>query len=288
MTGIAAVAQPFGRDIEETFTRIERTLAGARSRGAELVVFPECAIGGYMRQPGDGQAGPELPESLDPDGPEIRRLIALAGETTVCIGYTEAGAGNPYSSAVCVTGDGVLGHHRKVHLPPAERFAYTAGERFAAFDTPVGRIGMLLCYDKLFPEATRALALDGAQIVTCMAAWPMDRHHPAATAAADRQTRHFSTVAAARAVENQVVWVSSNQTGEWGSLRFLGHAQIIDPDGIVRARTTDEAGVAIAHIDAAAEIEAMRIFIDHLADRRPSAYAASQATVTDASVGVFG
>ncbi len=116
----------------------------------------------------------------------------------------------------------------------------------------------------------------------------MDRHHPAETAPLDRQTRHFSTVAAARAVENQVVWVSSNQTGEWGSLRFLGHAQIVDPDGIVRARTTDEEGVAIAHIDAAAEIEAMRIFIDHLADRRPAAYAAGHATTTDASVGVFG
>ena len=88
-------------------------------------------------------------------------------------------AGELYSSAACVWGDGLLGHQRKVHLPPAERFAYTAGDGFAAFDTPVGRLGMMICYDKLFPEAARALALDGAEIVCALAAWPVDRHAPA-------------------------------------------------------------------------------------------------------------
>ena len=288
MTGIAAVAQPFGRDLEENFARISRTLDDARARGADLVVFPECALGGYMREPVADRSGPDLPRPLEPDGPEIQRLIRMAGPTTVCIGYTEDGPHRPYSSAVCVTGDGVLGHHRKVHLPPAERFAYAAGESFAAFDTPVGRLGMLLCYDKLFPEAARTLALDGAEIITCMAAWPMDRHQPAATAALDRQTRHFSTVAAARALENQVVWVSSNQTGRWGSLQFMGHAQVVDPDGIVRARTGDAEGIAVAHLDTAAEIDAMRIFIDHLADRRPGAYGVPVQIASPATVDVFG
>jgi predicted amidohydrolase len=272
MIGIAAVAEPFGRDLEDAFARVARVLVAARGRGARLVVFPECALGGYLREPSAQETGPDLPPALQPDGPEIARLIALAGETTVCIGYTEAGPAGPYSAAVCVSGDGVLGHQRKVHLPPAERFAYTPGDGFAAFDTPVGRLGMVLCYDKLFPEAARVLALDGATTIACLAAWPMDRHAPAARVRADRQTRHFVATATARAIENQVVWVSANQTGRWGTLRFLGHALVVDPDGAVRARTRGRAGIALATLDPAAEVARVRAPVDQLADRRPAAY----------------
>ena len=270
---IAAVAAPFGRDIDAGLRTMERSIAAARAQGAGLVVFPESAIGGYLREPTSAETGPQLPVALDPDGPEIAALIRMAGDTVVCAGYTEAGAeGRRYASAVCVNGDGVLGRHRKVHLPPGERFAYTPGDRFAAFDTPVGRIGMLICYDKLFPEASRALALDGADIIASMAAWPVCRQRPARRIAQDRQTRHFNIVDTARAVENQVVWVSSNQTGTLGPLRFLGNAKIVDPDGVVLARTGASAGMALAQIDAAAAVRESRMGIDHLADRRPDAY----------------
>lgn len=282
---IAAVARPFGRDLDDAFARVERTLAAARARGAGLVVFPECALGGYIREPLPGEIRPDLPPALDPDGEEIVRLVRLAGETVVCIGYTERARGGPYSTAVCVTGDGVLGRQRKVHLPPAERFAYTPGDRFAAVDTPVGRLGMLLCYDKLFPEAARSLALDGAETIACMASWPVDRYLPAGAPTADRQARHFDLLAAARAVENQVVWVSANQTGDWGPLRFLGRAQIVDPDGVVRARTGSRGGIAVASLDTRAEIEAVRSQIDHLGDLRPMAYApAAQRGVGETAV----
>src|SRR5688572_32603510 len=156
--------------------RIARLLAAAREAGAELVVLPESALGGYIKE---GAAAPDLPPALDPDGPEIAALVRLADDTVVCAGYTERDGGERYSSAVCVDGSGVLGHHRKVHLPPGERFAYTPGDRFAAFDTPVGRIGMLICYDKLFPEAARALALDGADIIASLTAQPVSRPSPA-------------------------------------------------------------------------------------------------------------
>ena len=270
---IAAVAAPFGRDIEAGLRTIGRSIATAAAHGAGLVVFPESALGGYLREPMPGESAPKLPVALDRDGPEIAALIAMAGDTVVCAGYTEAGAeGRRYASAVCVNGDGVLGHHRKVHLPPGERFAYTPGDRFAAFDTPVGRIGMLICYDKLFPEAARALALDGADIIASMAAWPVCRQRPARRIAQDRQTRHFNLIDTARAVENQVVWVSSNQTGTLGPLRFLGSAKIVDPDGVVLARTGGSAGMAVAHVDAAATVREARMGIDHLGDRRPEAY----------------
>ena len=271
-TAVVAVAAAFGRDVDAGLDAIERTVVEARAQGARLVVFPECALGGYMREPMPGERGPEVPAALDPEGPEIARLIRIAGDTVICAGYTEAGADRPFSSAVCVSGDGVLGRHRKVHLPPGERFAYAAGDRFEAFDTPAGRMGMLVCYDKLFPEAARALALDGAHTIASLAAWPVCRQRPARQVAHDRQTRHFNASDAARAVENQVVWVSANQTGTRGPLRFLGHAKVVDPDGVVLARTGSRAGLAVAEVDAEAAVRDSRLGIDHLADRRPGAY----------------
>jgi nitrilase len=272
---IAAVAAHFGRDVDAALTRIASTVHAARLAGARLIVFPESALGGYLleTEPGTPPAPDMLPPALDPCGPEIAGLSRIAGDAVVCVGYTEAGsAGECYASAVCVSGDGVLGRHRKVHLPPAERFAYAAGDRFAAFDTPVGRVGMLLCYDKLFPEASRALALDGAEVIACMSAWSADRRRPAPDLRDDRQTRHFDAVDCVRAIENQVVWVSSNLTGPWGARRFVGRSKVVDPDGVVLAATGHDEGLALARIDPAAAIAETLLDIDHLGDRRPAAY----------------
>jgi predicted amidohydrolase len=268
---VAALAAPFDRDVDAALARIAHHAERAREQGARLLVLPESAIGGYLREPGPDEMAPDVPAGLALDGPEIARLIALAGDLVICAGYSELAQGGLYASAVCVSGDGVLGHQRKVHLPPAERFAYTAGDGFAAFDTPVGRLGMLLCYDKLFPEAARALALDGAEILCSLSAWPVDRHNPARRIRDDRQTRHFDLCDRARAVENQVFVVSANQTGRWGPLRFLGSAKVVDPDGAVLARTAAREGLALAEVDLAA-VEGSRMVIDHLADRRPEAY----------------
>jgi N-carbamoylputrescine amidase len=284
---IAAVAAPFGRDVLAGLRLIERTVVAARAQGAELVVFPECALGGYVREPMPDESAPELPTALEREGAEIDELIRIAGDTVICVGYSEVVPGSrPYNSAICVSGDGILGHHRKVHLPPSERFAYAAGERFEAFDTPAGRIGMLICYDKLFPEAARALALDGADIVASLSAWPVCRLRPARRIAQDRQTRHFNLTDAARAIENQVVWVSSNQTGTLGPLRFLGNAKVVDPDGNVLAQTGGSAGIAVARLDAPTAVLESRLGIDHLADRRPAAYGGG--ALTPAAVAVDG
>ena len=131
----------------------------------------------------------------------------------VTAGYAEADGGLIYNSAVCVTGDGVLGHHRKVHQPLQEDAHYAAGDRFEAFDTPVGRLGLMICYDKAFPEAARTLALDGAQIIACLSAWPGARTNPDPDLAKDRWKRRFDLFDRARALENQVVWLSANQSG---------------------------------------------------------------------------
>ena len=269
---IAAVAAGFTRDLDECFAQIGALIGTARRRGVRLLVLPETALGGYLME---SEGGVDLPPALDRDGPELQRLARLAGDMVVCAGYTEAGGdGDLFSSAVCVHGDGELGHQRKVHLPPAERFAYTPGDGFAAFDTPVGRLGMLLCYDKLFPESSRVLAADGAEVICSMAAWVADRHAPARRIREDKQTRHFDVIDQARAIESQVVWVSSNQAGPWGRLRFLGSAKVVCPDGLVHASTGARAGLAVADIDVADAMRDIRMHIDHLGDLRPEAYLA--------------
>ncbi|MEJ7750903.1 MAG: carbon-nitrogen hydrolase family protein [Thermoleophilaceae bacterium] len=272
---VAAVAGEFGRNLDTCFERIEHTVRRARGQGAELVVFPESALGGYQWEAHVAAAGAcavAPPPALRSDGEEIARLAKIAGPTVVCAGYTEAGPGGRYSSAVCVSGDGVLGHQRKVHIPPTERGLLGAGDGFAAFDTPVGRMGMLVCYDKVFPEAARDLSLDGAQIVASLAAWPVCRERPASLTSRDRQVRHFDLLDRARAVENQVVWISSNQSGRFGRLRFPGRAKVVHPDGRVLACTRGRAGVALARVDALGAVGAARSELSHLGDRRPGAY----------------
>jgi predicted amidohydrolase len=271
---VAAIAALYDRDLGRCLARIERSISRARARGADLVVFPEAALGGYIYEPlvdtGRDSVGP--PPALRPDGEEIARLVRAAGPTVVCVGYTEQGDDGLHSSAVCVSGDGVLGHHRKVHLPPAERGSYLPGNRFTPFDTPVGRMGMLICYDKVFPESARELSLGGAVIVASLAAWPISRVDPASRITRDRQVRHFNLLDQTRAFENQVVWASANQCGSFGRLRFPGQAKVVDPDGHVLARTGTRSGMAVAYIDPVGATSLVRGDLSHLDDRRPGAY----------------
>lgn len=271
-----AVAARFGRDVELCLAQVERIVDDARERGAALVVLPESTLGGYLYEP--PVAGMPLPcappPALRPDGPEIARVARRAGEVVVCLGYTERASDGTYSSAVCVNGDGILGHHRKVHVPAAERSTFSAGAGFTAFDTPIGRIGMLICYDKTFPEAARQLALDGAGLIASLSAWPICRVDPATWTRHDVQVRHFNLLDQARALENQVVWVSANQVGRFGRLRFPGQAKVVDPRGRVLARTGARAGTALARVDAPGAVAAARGRLSYLEDRRPLAYAA--------------
>jgi len=269
---LGAVAAHFGRDLARGEDKVARILDDARSAGCDLVVLPDAALGGYLddlRQPDLT----DLPPGLALDSPVLRRLCARAGPMTVCLGLAETGPTGLHNTAVCLTGDGVLGRHRKVHLPAGEATAYVAGEEFAALDTPVGRLGMLIDYDKTFPEAARSLALDGAGVLACLSAWPASTTDRAARLPQDRQSRLFDLYDCARAAENQVVWVSANQTGTQGSLRFLGQAKVVGPGGDVLARTGAKGGLAVATLDVGAEIARARRVLHHLAEIGPYAAA---------------
>lgn len=284
---IAAVAAHFGRDLPRALAKVEGIVADARAAGAGLLVLPDATLGGYLsdlRHP-DPLA---LPPGLEESSYEIQRIVTMAQEMVVCFGYAEerydeaTGEVRLYNTALAVSGDGVLGRHRKVHQPAGESLVYAAGDRFEAFDTPVGRLGMLIDYDKTFPEAARSLALDGAQVVACLSAWPASVTDRASRLPQDRQSRLFDLYDAARAAENQVVWVSSNQTGVMGGLRFLGQAKVVGPGGDVLARTSSKGGLAVTEIDVAREIARARRLLHHLEERTPSAYVAMRAADRDA------
>lgn len=267
---MAAVAASFDRDLEADFARIEQLIHTAQASGVRLLALPEAALGGYLVNLA-GDAG--APPALVPDGPQIRRLAQLAGDMVVAVGYCEDGGDRLFNSAVCVTGDGILGHHRKVHQPLREHASYGAGDRFAAFDTPVGRLGMMICYDKAFPESARALALDGAGMVLCLSAWPASSTNPAPDLEQDRWKRRFDLFDRARALENQIVWLSANQSGQFGFLQFVASAKVVDPGGEVMADTGVAAGLAVAELDVQLALDTARRSMAHLRDRRPDAYA---------------
>ncbi|MXG90029.1 carbon-nitrogen hydrolase family protein [Nocardioides flavescens] len=273
---VGAVAAHFGRDLERAVAKVEGIVADARRERLDLLVLPDATLGGYLSD----LVHPDprsLPPALAEDSPELRRIAAAAGDLVVCVGYAEEAVVDRtprlYNSAVCLHGGGVLGRHRKVHQPAGESLVYAAGETFTAFDTPVGRLGMLIDYDKTFPEAARTLALDGAEVLACLSAWPASVTDRASRLPQDRQSRLFDLYDCARAAENQVVWVSSNQTGVLGGLRFLGQAKVVGPGGDVLARTGSKGGMAIAELDADVEVARARRLLHHLDELVPAAYA---------------
>jgi predicted amidohydrolase len=265
---VAGAAAHFGRDVDAAMHRIEAIVRHSRRAGVRLIVLPHGTLGGSVADsPPD-----DLPQSFRPDDPIFDELRALAGDLILCLGFAERAGPQRFHSAVCLTGSGVLGRQRKVHLRKSESAWYSAGSSFGAFDTPIGRIGMMIDYDKTFPEAARSLALDGASVIASLSAWPASVTQRTSQLTTDRQTRLFDLYDVARAAENQLFVVSANQTGSLGELRFLGHAKVVDPAGQQLARTGPKAGLATTEIDIEGELSRARRPVSHLEERRPDAY----------------
>jgi predicted amidohydrolase len=272
---MAAVAAHFGREVDRTLAKLPGIIDGAREKGVDLLVLPDATIGGYLHDMNHPESY-ALPPSVELDGPEVAAIAGMTGDMTVCVGIAERvvedGVEKHYNTAVALHGGRILGTHRKVHLPLGEALAYSAGSRFAAFDTPVGRVGMLIDFDKTFPESARSLSVDGAEIIACLSAWPASVTDRSDRLRADRQAHLFDLYDCARAAENQVFLVSSNQTGVLGGLRFLGQAKIVDPAGEIVSKTWAKGGLAVADADVSAVVARARRTMFHLDQRVPTAY----------------
>jgi len=203
------------RNLEVCVGRMEEAAAA----GAQLLVLPECAIPGYMF----GSADEALPFAEEIPGPStelLERECARLGLHVVC-GMLERDGDALRNSAVLVSPDeGLAGTYRKTHLPflGVDRFV-VPGDELPVWETPLGRIGIEICYDLRFPEVTRTLALHGADLIA----------HPTNFPLAARPQTELVTVA--RALENRVYLLTANRVGveRWGE--FCGRSQIVDPFG---------------------------------------------------------
>lgn len=284
MTTIAAVSANFTRDLDQNYALITDLVSRARDRGVDFLVLPEAAIGGYLSSLGNHgdtrrDSAVSLPPAISLDGPELARVGAIAGDMLVAIGFCELAEGpdgtpTRFNAAAVLDGSGIYGNYRKVHQPLGENMSYASGDGYGVFDTPVGRVGLQICYDKAFPEAARVMALDGAQIIASLSAWPAARTATAEDLQQDRWTYRFNLFDSARALDNQVFWVASNQSGTFGSLRYVGNAKVVDPGGNVLATTLLDSGMAVADVDIEGTFAAMRAGMFHLRDRRPDVYGA--------------
>lgn len=221
------------RNLEVCVARLEE----AATKGAALLVLPECAIPGYMFDSAEeawlfaeGIPGPST-EILER---ESRRL----GMHVVC-GLLERDGDVMHNAAVFVGPDGLIGVYRKTHLPflGVDRFV-VAGDELPVFETPLGRVGLEICYDLRFPEVTRTLALRGADLIA----------HPTNFPVAARLQTEFIT--RARAAENRVYLLTANRIGKerWGE--FCGWSQIVDPYGDRLAEAgADEEALLVADYD---------------------------------------
>jgi predicted amidohydrolase len=202
------------RNLETCLARVEEAVAG----GAELLVLPECAIPGYMFESLE-EALEHAEEIPGPTTEALEREAARHGVHLVC-GLLERDGDLLRNAAVLVGPDGLIGTYRKTHLPflGADRFV-TPGDELTVWETPLGRIGVEICYDLRFPEVTRTLALKGADVVAHPTNFPM---------AAKVQTE---VITLARAAENRVYLLTANRVGRERSGEFCGWSQIVDPFG---------------------------------------------------------
>jgi N-carbamoylputrescine amidase len=280
---IAAAAAPFTRDMDACLATISDIISDARKQGVGLLVIPEAALGGYVETL-HGSASP--PPALHADGPELAAVAEMAGDMVLTIGFCEDGGdGIRYNAAACISGGEVIGVHRKTHLPLDEHRSTTVGDSLATYDTSVGRIAMIICYEKAFPEVSRTVTLDGAQVICIMSAWPTSATNAAPELIDDRQWRRAELWDRARAAENSLVVASANQTGSFGKLDFLGGARICGPGGDIIDATGPEPGLAIATLDLEATLEKARRALSPIRDLRPEVYAVPAPVPYDTPVG---
>ncbi|MBN1487384.1 MAG: carbon-nitrogen hydrolase family protein [Anaerolineae bacterium] len=270
---IAQMDPKLGRNTEN-HAHIITLLQTAMDAGARLVVFPECATAGYgfADLSAAYQAAETIPGKITYQLAESCAAFTRAKGAAyyVIVGMLERGA-NPhivFNSSVLIGPAGVIGVYRKTHLPVlgVDRFVTPGADEFSVWETDLGRIGMLICYDLRFPEAMRALALAGADIIALPTNWP------------DGSQNAPQYVTRTRALENRVFVLACNRCGEESGFWFFGGSQIVDPRGHVLAQAGADEEICYAEIEPALAREKRIVLrpgefeLDTFGDRRPDLY----------------
>lgn len=218
--------------VADNLLLIEEAVERAVQSQAGLIVFPELALTGYFLK----DLVPEVALSLT--APAIQRLQELSRRIDIAVGFVEGTADYCFYNSAAYFADGALRHlHRKVYLPTYGLFdeqRYLArGERFRAFDTRFGRLGMLICEDMWHLSAPYILAMDGATTLICLSSSPARGvAEGAELGSAAAWQRLTGTVAAF--LNCRVLYC--NRVGYEDGINFWGGSEVIDPDGSVVAR----------------------------------------------------
>jgi len=217
---------PKRKDVVANISQVGHLLQGIK---ADLVVLPELANSGYLYE------SPEdlLPycEPADGSGLFLSEMIKIARdvEGLIIVGYAELDHGRIFNSAAAVSSDGVIQNYRKIHLYSDEKDLFQPGD--LGFKTVTWRsviIGMMICFDWIFPESARTLALSGAQVIA----------HPA-----NLVMPYCQNAMVTRSIENKVFTITANRIGEErlkdNKLRFTGQSQMTGPAGQVLFRAPE-------------------------------------------------
>ena len=256
--GFAQFAPVFG-DKSANLSRVNRLIG--KTRGG-LIVLPELFNTGYAFT-----CKRELGKLAEPaEGPTALFLKALCRENDLCIvaGFAEQAEGRYYNSAVLVTRDGVQGVYRKAHLFMHEKHWFEPGDSgFTPFCCQGARIGILVCWDWIYPEAMRSLTVNGADIVCHCANLVLP---------------YCQAAMVTRSIENRIFIITANRTGREKRGRFdfhfTGGSQIVAPGGrlLVRVRESQEALRTVDISPGTARNKKATRLNDLLADRRTDLY----------------
>jgi N-carbamoylputrescine amidase len=251
-------------------------IAVAARQGAKLVCLQELFRSLYFCQKEDYECF-DLAETIP--GPTTRLLSQAAKKhkITLVSSLFEKRTGGLYHNTAVVFGpDGkILGTYRKMHIPDdpgfSEKFYFAPGDTgFQPIDTPVGRLGVLVCWDQWYPEAARLMALRGAEILV----------YPTAIGLARSEKRElhrvqlgaWQTIQRSHAIANGVYVLSINRIGREDHLDFWGTSFVSDPFGRVMAQaSSDKAEIVRATLDLD-QIGTTRQHWPFLRDRRIDAY----------------
>ena len=235
----------------------------AKKEDAELVIFPELSLTDYLVR----DLIYELAEPIP--GPSVEKMTEIAKQNKIYIVFgmpemSKKAESVIYNTAVLVGPEGYIGKYRKMHLPThsvfEEKRYFRQGYETPVFETQIGRIGLMICYDVFFPEVSRALKLNGAQLIVCISASPAVRR------------KFFEILTAARAIENNVFLAYVNLVGIEDGLQFWGGSRIISPSGSIIAKAKyDEEDFVVGEIDLK-DVRHVAAFVPTIRDLRPELY----------------
>ena len=260
-TAVLAQIKPKLGCVADNLALIEERIQQAIAAKADLVIFPELALTGYFLK----DLVPEVARRLD--SPELRRLVELSRQISISVGFVEETSDYRFFNTALYLEDGAIRHlHRKVYLPTYGLFdeqRYLArGEQFRAFDTKLGRMGMLICEDMWHLSASYILAMDGATTLICLSSSPGRGIEGETLSSANAWQQLTSTTA--MFLNCRVLYC--NRVGYEDGVNFWGGSEYVAPSGtsLKRAMLLEEDSVS-ALVDEGA-LRRERIFSPMLRD----------------------